>query len=262
MTAEARGLFGNWRGIALVALTALFAIAAFAVPAMPQPLSYHSFADGRTLWGVANFFNVESNVPFLIGGGLGIVLIARGGGRFIDAREKLPYLVFFIGAALTCFGSSYYHLAPDNARLVWDRLPMTLGFSGLVAAAVIERIDLRTGMRALWPLLLIGVATVVYWAATERAGAGNVIPYAAFQFWSIAVIVLLMLAFPANRYTHGRLLAWAAVWYGLAKVFETFDSQVYRLLGETLSGHSIKHVLASFAIFAVVWQLHVRRPLP
>ena len=51
MTAAVRGLFGNWRGIALLALTAVFAIAAFAVPAMPQPLSYHAFADGRDVVG-------------------------------------------------------------------------------------------------------------------------------------------------------------------------------------------------------------------
>ncbi len=262
MTALARGLFGNWRGIALIALTVLFAVIPLLVPAFPQPLSYHAFADERSLWGVSNFFNVQSNLPFLVGGVAGLALILRGGGQFIDPRERIPYLVFFAGAALTCLGSSYYHLSPDNPRLVWDRLPMTLGFSGLVAAAVVERIDLGLGLRSLWFLLLTGVATVVYWAATEQAGAGNVVPYAAFQFWSIAVIVLLMLAYPAKRYTHGRLLAWAALWYGLAKVFETFDPQVYGLLGGTLSGHSIKHVLASFAVFAIVWQLHRRCPLP
>ncbi len=261
MTSAAAGLFGNWRGIGLLALTGVFALAAFLVPAMPQPLSYHVFADCRTFWAIPNFFNVGSNLPFLIGGGLGIALIWRGGGRFIDAREQLPYLVFFLGAALTCIGSSYYHAAPDNPRLVWDRLPMTLGFAGLVAAAIVERFDLRLGLRSLWPLLLIGVVTVVYWYGTEQAGAGNIIPYAAFQLWSIAVIVLLIVVFPAKRYTHGGLLAWAAVWYGLAKVFETFDLQVYRLLGGTLSGHTIKHILASFAIFAIVRQLHLRRPL-
>jgi hypothetical protein len=262
MTAEARRLFGDWRGYALVGLTLVFAIAALVVPAMPQPLAYHGFADGRTLWGVGNFFNVQSNAPFLIAGILGLVLIGKGGGRFVDPREKLPYVVFFVGAALTCFGSSYYHLAPDNPRLVWDRLPMTLGFSGLVAAAIAERVDLKLGLRVLWPMQLIGVLTVVYWSVTEQAGAGNVIPYAAFQFWSIAVIVLVMSVFPAKRYTHGRLLAWAALWYFLAKVFEAFDAQIYRLLGGALSGHSIKHVLASFAVFAIAWQLHVRRPLP
>lgn len=249
---------GQWRGWLLGAISAVCVLAALFVPAMPQPLSYHAFADCRALFGVANFFNVVSNLPFLIGGGLGLWLIWSGRVTFIDAREQLPYLVFFLGALLTCFGSAYYHGAPDNARLVWDRLPMTLGFAGLVAAAVAERVDLKLGLRSLWPLLLLGVVTVVYWYATERLGRGNVIPYGAYQGWTIIVIVVLMFAYPARRYSHGGLLAWAAVWYGLAKVFETFDLQVYRALGGTLSGHSIKHVLAAFAVFAIVRQLQVR----
>jgi hypothetical protein len=158
-------------------------------------------------------------------------------------------------------GSAYYHAAPDNPRLVWDRLPMTLGFAGLVSAAIAERVDLKLGLRSLWPLLLVGVITVVYWYATERAGRGNIIPYAAYQTWSIAAIVLVIAAFPARRYSHGGLLAWAAVWYGLAKIFETFDLQVYRLLNGVLSGHTIKHVLAAGAVFAVVRQLQRRSAL-
>ena len=74
--------------------------------------------------------------------------------------------------------------------------------------------------------------------------------------------MLLYRLFPARRYSHGGLLAWAAGWYGLAKVFETFDLQIYRLLGGTLSGHTIKHVLASFAVFAIVRQLRLRRSHP
>jgi hypothetical protein len=138
---------------------------------------------------------------------------------------------------------------------------MTLGFAGLVSAAFAERADPRLGLRSLWPLLGAGVATTFYWYGTERLGRGNLIPYAAFQAWSVVVIVLLVAAFPARRYTHGALLAWAAVWYALAKVFETFDLQVFRLLGGTLSGHTIKHVLASFAVFAIVRQLRLREPV-
>jgi hypothetical protein len=251
----------SWRGWLLAACTVALAIAAFAVPAMPQPLSYHAFADCRTLWSIPNFFNVVSNVPFLAGGVLGLVQVYRGSGRFIDPREQLPYLVFFLGALLTCFGSAYYHSAPDNLRLVWDRLPMTLGFAGLVSAAVAERVDLKLGLRALWPLLLLGVASVIYWYATERAGAGNVIPYAAYQAWSILVIVLLIATFPARRYSHGSGLLWAAVFYGVAKFFETFDLAVYRALGGALSGHTIKHLFAAAAVFAIVRQLRLRRPL-
>jgi hypothetical protein len=260
MTRGDRRLIYDWRAWLLAALTATFVIAAALVPAIPQPLSYHAFADCRSVWAIPNFFNVVSNLPFLIAGALGLRLIWKGGGRFVDPREQLPYLVFFLGALLTCFGSAYYHAAPDNTRLVFDRLPMTLGFSGLVAASVAERVDLKLGLRSLWPLLLVGVITVVYWYATERAGAGNVVPYAAYQAWSIVVIVLLLIAWPARRYTHGALLAWAAGWYGLAKVFETFDLQVFRLLGGALSGHTVKHVLASLAVFAIVRQLQARQP--
>jgi hypothetical protein len=251
----------TWRGWLLAGFTVVLAIAAFVAPALPQPLSYHVFADCRAFWSIPNFFNVVSNLPFLAGGALGLAQVYRGGGRFIDSREQLPYLVFFLGALLTCFGSAYYHAAPDNPRLVWDRLPMTLGFAGLVSAAIAERVDLKLGLRALWPLLGLGVASVIYWYATERAGAGNMIPYAAYQAWSIVVIVLLIAAFPARRYSHGALLLWAAVFYGVAKVFEFFDLAVYRMLGGTLSGHTIKHLFAAAAVFAVVRQLRLRRPL-
>jgi len=252
----------QWRGWLIGAISLVFLLAALLVPAMPQPLSYHVFADCRAFFGVVNFFNVVSNIPFLVGGVLGLRLIWSGRVTFIDPREQLPYLVFFLGALLTCMGSAYYHGAPDNARLVWDRLPMTLGFAGLVAATISERVNPKLGRQSLWPLLLLGVATVVYWSATERLGHGNVIPYAAYQGWSIGIIVLLLLAYPARLYSHGGLLGWAAAWYGLAKVFETFDLQIYRMLGGTLSGHTIKHVLASFAVFAIVRQLRVRHRIP
>ena len=251
----------TWRGWLLAGFTVVLAIAAFVVPAMPQPLSYHAFADCRTIWSIPNFFNVVSNLPFLAGGALGLVQVYRGDGRFIDPHERLPYLVFFLGALLTCFGSAYYHAAPDNPRLVWDRLPMTLGFAGLVSAAVAERVDVKLGLRALWPLLALGVASVIYWYGTERAGAGNVIPYFAYQGWAVFVIVLMVAAFPARRYSHGSLLLWAAVFYGIAKPFELYDVAVYRATGGVMSGHTIKHLFAAGAVFAVVRQLRLRRPL-
>jgi hypothetical protein len=253
---------GGWRRWLLPGSALAFGLAAVFVPAMPQPLSYHAFADCRAIWSIPNFFNVVSNLPFLVGGVAGLAVIWNGGGRFIDRREQLPYLVFFLGGLLTSLGSAYYHLAPDNPRLVWDRLPMTLGFAGLVSAALAERLDAGFGLRALWPLLAVGAGTVVYWYATERMGHGNIIPYAAYQGWSILAIVLLIALFPARRYDHGHLLIWAAVWYGLAKIFETYDVGVYRLSGGWMSGHTIKHLLASGAVFAIVRQLRLRQSFP
>jgi hypothetical protein len=250
--------WGGWRGTLLLLITAAFLVAAIVVPAIPQPQSYHQFADCRAFLGIRNFFNVTSNLPFFAAGAWGLFVVLRGDGQFIDARERLPYLVFFLGALLTCAGSAWYHWAPDNARLVWDRLPMTLGFAGLVAAALAERMDSQFGRRALWPLLALGVFTVMYWHGTERAGAGNLVPYAAYQTWSIVIIVVLLLMFPARHYSHGHLLAWAAGWYGLAKVFETFDLKVFQLTGGAMSGHTIKHLVAAVAVFAIVWQLRRR----
>jgi hypothetical protein len=261
MSGSAVRIRGDWRGWLLIGSLIACALAAVIVPGMPQPLSYHRFADYRAFWAIPNFLNVASNLPFLIAGGWGLGLILGGGGRFIEQRESLPYVVFFLGALLTAFGSAYYHLAPDNARLVWDRLPMTLGFAGLVSAAVAERADLRGGLRMLWPLLAMGALTVLYWYAGEEVGRGNVIPYGLYQGWSVLAIVLLIALFPAIRYSHGSFLVWAAVWYGLAKVFEMFDWQIYRLLGGSVSGHSIKHVLAALGVFAIVWQLRLRQPI-
>jgi len=252
----------DWRGALLMASLIACAVAAILVPAMPQPLSYHAFADCRSLWSVPNFLNVVSNVPFLVGGALGLGVIFRGGGAFVDQRESLPYLVFFLGALLTSIGSSYYHLAPDNGRLVWDRLPMTLGFAGLVSAAIADRADLTWGLRLLWPLLALGAFTVVYWHAGERIGHGNVIPYGLYQGWSVLAIVMLLAFFRSPRYSHDSLLVWAAIWYGLAKFFEAFDLATYRALGGALSGHTIKHLLAAAAVFAVARQLRLRRALP
>ena len=123
-------------------------IAALLVPRTPQPLSYHHFADQRTWLGVPNFGDVVSNLLFLLAGVLGLVFLfgKSSHGQFLDPRERWPYVFVFVGILLTAFGSAYYHLAPDNARLVWDRLPMTIVFMPLVAALIAERVNIKLGL--------------------------------------------------------------------------------------------------------------------
>ena len=140
-------------------------------PPIPQALDYHTMADERALLGIPNSLNVLSNAPFAIVGLLGLAAAFGWMGRpspFTDRWERWPYAALFAGVALTAAGSSYYHLAPDNARLVWDRLPMAVGFMGLLTALLAERVSLTAGKWLFLPLLAAGAASVGY-LVLERA---------------------------------------------------------------------------------------------
>lgn len=243
----------------LIALTALSLAAALLLPAMPQPADYHRFADARPLFGIANFLDVVSNAGFLAVGIGGLALLLGGRTPFERRAERWPYLFFFIGVLLTAVGSGYYHLFPDNERLVWDRLPMTIAFMSLIAAQIAERINLRLGLALLLPLIVIGFASVAYWIATERTGAGNVIPYGVLQAWAV-VMLLALTVFFQSRYTRGGDLYWVFAGYLSAKLLETFDRDLFAI-GHLVSGHTLKHLAAAVAAFFVLRMLMLRRPL-
>jgi hypothetical protein len=233
----------------IVGLAVVAVAAAFLLPAMPQPVAYHDFADQRALLGVANFVDVASNAGFLLAGIAGLVVVVRTRTSFEHPAERWPYAIFFLGMLLTAAGSAYYHLAPDNERLFWDRLPMTVAFMSLIAAQLVDRISVRGGLALLVPMLLVGAASVVYWLASERAGAGNVIPYGVLQGYAV-VMLLLLAALYRSRYTRGADIYWVFGAYLAAKLFEALDDELLRL-GDIVSGHSLKHLAAAFAGFIV-----------
>lgn len=242
----------------VVAFTIVCAVAAVFWPAMPQPQSYHAFVDQRTIFGVPNFLDVVSNVGFLVAGCAGMFVVFRPATRFEYDIERLPYVVFFAGLLLTSVGSSYYHLEPDNERLFWDRLPMTIAFMSLIASQLVERISLRVGMLALAPMLTVGAVSVVYWRATERAGEGNVMPYGILQGYSVVILLLIALLLP-SRYTRGHDIYWVFAWYVIAKLLEALDAHIYAL-GHLVSGHTLKH-LAAGAAGLVICRMLMRREL-
>lgn len=229
------------------------------VPPIPQDPSYHAFADRRALLGVPNFLDVASNALFLVVGALGVGSLWRGRARFIDARERWPYLVFYAAIFLTGLGSAYYHLAPDNARLLWDRLPLAAGFAAALAAVVGERIGARAGLLWLAPLLALAIGSVLYWDLSERAGQGDLRPYGGVQFYSGAGIGLILLLFPA-AYTRGRDPFVVLGLYALAKLCEWLDQPIFNALGG-ISGHTLKHLVAGVAVSWWLRMLWIRAPL-
>lgn len=240
----------------VVGFTVICLAAALLWPPLPQPLAYHGFADQRTLFGVANFLDVASNIAFLVAGIVGLAVVLRGRTRFEQPIERLPYAVFFIGLVLTAFGSGYYHLAPDNERLFWDRLPITIALMSLIASQIVERISIRAGIALLALLLLIGATSVISWRATERAGEGNVMPYAILQGYSVVIVVLLAALLPSSRYTRDRDIFWVFGCYAIAKLVEALDAHLFAL-GGLVSGHTLKHLLAGAAgLFVCRMLLH------
>ncbi len=239
----------------LAVLALAVTVAALVLPPLAQPPEYHLFADQRSLLGIPNFFNVSTNVAFLLVGGAGVVLLLRNRSPhesrpLLDPSVRWPYLVLFAAVALTCAGSVYYHLAPDNARLMWDRLPMSVGFMALLAAMISERIHPRAGMTLFGPLVLAGVASVVHWQSSEAAGSGNLWPYVGVQSYAIVAVLLIIYLFPA-RFSRGTDVLVAVAWYALAKVAEFYDREIFSV-GQLVGGHALKHLFAALSIFWIL----------
>jgi hypothetical protein len=245
----------------LAAVAAAGAIAVLSQPPIDQDPAYHLMADRRALFGIPNALNVLSNIPFAVAGVVGLLSVfsPRPGAKpFTDPWERWPYAALFAGTALTTIGSAYYHLAPDNARLVWDRLPMTVGFMGLLTSVVAERSSLPVARRLFVPLLACGGASVVYWYWSELRGAGDLRPYALAQFGSLAVVLVLLALYDA-RYS-GSVYLWAGLAaYGSAKLFEMADRAFFDL-GHLVSGHTLKHLAAALGVGCVVVMLRTRGP--
>lgn len=248
----------------LVGLTVVVTGVVFLLPRLPQDASYHGFADQRAFLGVPSFANVVPNLAFVLVGALGLLSLRprrapRASIAFVDPRERAFFLLFFAAVALIGPGSAYYHWAPDNARLVWDRLPMTLAFMTLFAAIIGERLGVGAGRALLAPLLGAGVASVAYWHLTELRGMGDLRPYVLVQFYPMLAIPLLLVMFPP-RYTRGGDLMTVLGLYGIAKLLELGDALVLSWL-RVVSGHALKHVVSAVACYWILRMLERRRPL-
>ncbi|NQV82932.1 MAG: alkaline phytoceramidase [Rhodospirillales bacterium] len=234
-------------------------LAAVSLSPFPQDPDYHRFADKRMLFGVPNFGDVISNFAFLFVGLAGLAFISGSGGRTVLSKpgEWLPYGVFFAALVLVTGGSAYYHWAPDNGPLFWDRLPITIAFMALLAAFIADRIDVRFGTRFALPgLVVVGAAVTYHWLLSEQAGRGDLRFYVLLQAVAVVSIVLMCKLFP-GRNTTFRHVGWMLLWYGLGKVFEFSDRKIFLAL-DWVSGHTLKHLVSAVAIYMVLAMLKDR----
>lgn len=238
-------------GFVLITVLTLFAfLAILNLEPIAQDLDYHNFKDSRDLFGVPNFWNVASNIPFLFVGGFGLYRLLIAKDLVIMDEIRIAYILLFVGAGLVSFGSGYYHLWPTNQTLVWDRLPMTVAFMALFSIIISEFISVRVGSALLFPLVLAGISSVIYWHFTEAGGAGDLRYYAIVQFLPLFVIPVMLASFK-SRYTQV-VAYWGLIsTYLAAKIFEHFDGAVFDLL-TYISGHSIKHIVAALGLYILL----------
>lgn len=243
------------RRVQVLALAgAVLAIAAFALPPVAQPQAYHGFADQRGWLGLPNFGDVASNLAFLVVGLLGLFALRAPQVQAMGRVTVHAYGLTFAGLALTAFGSAYYHWAPSDARLVWDRLPMTLVFMPLLAATLAERLRWRSDAPLL-ALSLLGVGCVVYWNIT-----GNLLPYFVAEGGSILLLLLAVALLPTPWSGRAQLFAVLGI-YLVAFACEQGDKLVFQTTGGNISGHTIKHLVAALAFYVLLRMLRRQRLL-
>ncbi|MDH5657187.1 MAG: hypothetical protein OEZ34_14850 [Spirochaetia bacterium] len=216
---------------------------------IPQDQDYHNFADRRTFFGIPNFFDVVSNLPFFFAGGYGFYMSAKKTSHWIQPAWNFC----FIGVAMIAFGSAYYHFNPDNTALIWDRLPMAVGFMGLFSALIGENINLKLGRHLLLPSLAAGLLSIVYWQMHDDLR---------FYIWVQGIPLLLILVsafFFKSHYSHRQYLIYGLMLYILAKLFELFDREIYEWFSSTAGGHSLKHLSSAAAVFILAEMIRIRK---
>ena len=213
-----------------------------------QVQSYHDFADKRVIFNIPNFFDITSNVFLAIFGFIGFRFCLR------KKQSDAPWswIIFYFGVTIVSFCSGYYHWNPNNITLAWDRLPMTIGFMGLLIAILSEYVSPNIESFLLIPAIILGFFSVIYWHYVDDLR---------FYFWiqliPIFIIPFVMILFK-GKYTHQRYLIYALIFYILAKITELYDKEIFSISYEQFSGHSLKHILASFGPLYLYFMLNKR----
>lgn len=238
--------------LVVLPIAALLPVLFLAGPIAQFP-NYHDLADQRSMLGIPHFWNVVSNLPFLVVGLMGLRQLTV---RREDAAQA--WAMLFGGAALVAFGSGWYHADPNDTTLIWDRLPMGVAFMGFLVALLIEHLDRAHGRYArlkLLPLTLLSVAAIWWWKAT-----GDLSLWVWVQVAPMLAVVLVPALLP-GRYSHRRYLAYGLACYAAAKLLELGDAQIMQWTGGAMSGHALKHVLAAAGVWCFYVMLRERSAL-
>lgn len=121
---------------------------------------------------------------------------------------------------------------------------MTIVFAGILAMLWTSATAQRVSWLQMLILLVVSLGMIGYWLAFNSSW-----PYVILQFGGLTLIVGMTL----GRKVDG-VFAWTlvVVFYGIAKIFEAPDWQVWELSHHVIAGHALKHVASGLAGAALI----------
>ncbi|MDJ0523699.1 MAG: hypothetical protein QNJ90_16655 [Planctomycetota bacterium] len=208
----------------------------------PDP---YEFACDGPLLGIPHFWNVVTNLAFLVVGWWGLRYLRRRGLALSPAFRN--WTGVWVSSVVLCFTSGAYHWFLTPWGLAVDRVAIC-GIIAFVTAHLIHVVLGRgPSLRISLGLLLLCEATVVVWVL-----GGSPWWYGALQ--AIAGFGALALVIAAHA--RGRLsfspkpVYLFCGWYAVAKLLELFDVPICEALG-FMGGHPWKHVASAIGLWCL-----------
>lgn len=225
----------------LLCLSLAWLLLALFGPHVAQYADYHAFADQSQHWGLSHWGDVWSNLPLVLVGAVGAGWARRSSLNAVWPALYERQQLFFYGLMLAGMGSFAYHLAPNDQTLWLDRLGMCVAFAGILGVTVTHRCSDRAGQVMTYAALIAGPFSLWLWQY-----GGSLWAWSAYQGGGMLLIVA-MACLPAASKRYGVALAGVMACYGVAKLCELADHQIYALTHGWVSGHTLKHLWSAAA---------------
>ena len=244
--------------LAMGGVLLLYALLRLALGRFPQDPSYHLLADTRTFFGaIPHAGDVLTNLAILAAGVFGLALRGR---MAVAPEERAARDVLIAATLLTAVGSAYYHWAPANPTLVWDRLPLVIVLVSILTLVAADRVHPLFARHGIWLWTALAAVSVIAWGISEELGKGDLLLYLVLRVGA-AITIVLLLVFGSPRYSGTGWLVTAVACELVMAALERLDHPIFDLTGGLVSGHNLKHVMVGVALGLVFWWLRVRRPL-
>lgn len=204
---------------------------------------YHKFVDERIIFSIPRFADTVSNLGFLV---IGMIFLKE---MLLKNEKDHNLKVIVVGTILICFGSGYYHLSPENSRLLLDRLPISMVFAGVLSYSLHQNQLIKESWKKSFDTiyLLFSVLSVLIWYIGSLKGQDWLSMYVFVQFGGM--IILIYIALIGKNKEFNKKIMYVLMWYVLAKVCEHFDQYIYNITSEMMSGHTLKHIFSAIALY-------------